>query len=270
MDELTVSNELLSDPERLDDRFRSAGYLFFRDVLDKSLVTELVKPLLRELQVEGIASEAAEPTSTGRPVEDMNEQRLHEVLAYDRLWHAPDTIHFFERLFHEPVWVFRQTQIRVMAPSKEVYDTPAHQDGGYIKGTEFRTFWTPLVDAPPEIGGLGLVPGSHLRGPRLHVACEDKISFTHRLNVGGVELEPEEAFATADYRVGDVVAFHPYMVHRSQPNRSADRLRLSMDVRVQPARSERGYVATHTAMEARENSRASAGWFPDTKVVTAE
>ena len=92
-------------------------------------------------------------------------------------------------------------------------DTPWHQDAGRLWGlsaTPTFQLWTSLDDAPPEAGGLQVVPGSH-RGGLV-------------TPLGGVI--PAEAAAGAvpvdvPARAGDVVLLHNLLWHRSGPNRTA-------------------------------------------------
>jgi 1-deoxypentalenic acid 11beta-hydroxylase len=198
----------------------------------------------------------------------MDEAALHEALDYDDLWSSATTTKLFETIFGEPIFVFKQTQLRVMVPAAERYQTPPHQDAAYIGPThEFRTCWVPLRDAPKDLGGVTLARRSHTKGVRPHELQDFYESFTQGLKTAGVHLEPEEDhWVSADYRLGDVVVFSPYMVHRSAPNLTSDGVRVSMDTRVQPARSERGYVSLHTAMEIRDEVRAKNDWYPETSV----
>ena len=86
------------------------------------------------------------------------------------------------------------------------------------------TVWIPLGECPPALGGLALLPGSHLRGLLPH-------------GEGGIEEELAAGWVSAHYRPGDVLIFHGRTVHRALENRVAGALRLSADFRFVPARA---------------------------------
>jgi 1-deoxypentalenic acid 11beta-hydroxylase len=258
-----AANDRYGDHDALQEFFEREGYLFFKGILDREQLSPVAQRATAELQRQGLLT--SEGKWSGAAIETMDEPRLHEVMRYDEFWNSAPTIEFFEKVFGTEVYVFAQTQTRVMIPAVERYQTPPHQDGAYISSDAgFRTCWVPLCDAPVEMGGLTIAQRSHVKGLRTHVTDDFYESFTQGLKTAGVRLEPdEEQWLTADYELGDVVIFHPFMVHRSAPNVSADGVRISMDTRVQPAASERGYVATHTAMEIRDEIRSKQGWYQE-------
>jgi ectoine hydroxylase-related dioxygenase (phytanoyl-CoA dioxygenase family) len=102
--------------------------------------------------------------------------------------------------------------------------TQPHQDAHYVRMMgDFWTAWAPLGDCPRSLGGLALLAGSHRDGLYDHsgVGIVD----------GGVEVAGDRVWSTTDYRCGDAVVFQCHTLHRSLPNRSGDRLRLSADYR---------------------------------------
>ena len=48
---------------------------------------------------------------------------------------------------------------------------------------------------------------------------------------GGVPVADDVVWSVADLSCGDAILFRPHTLHRSLPNRSGDRLRLSADFR---------------------------------------
>jgi len=83
---------------------------------------------------------------------------------------------------------------------------------------DMLTTWLPLMDIPAQLGGLAVLPGSHL-GPPLRPR---------------LLRADEPGWATTDYRPGDVLVFHCLTSHAALPNH-ADRLRISADFRWQAA-----------------------------------
>jgi len=97
----------------------------------------------------------------------------------------------------------------------------------------------PLGDCPEELGGLAVVPGSHLGGPRKAFRAE---------GAGGhaVPVESDEAWVGGPMKAGDVLVFHSLTVHQGRDNQT-DRIRLSADFRYQPADDQvaRASLAPH-------------------------
>ena len=93
-----------------------------------------------------------------------------------------------------------------------------HQDFAVTGVQDMLTTWLPLMDIVPELGGLAVLPGSHL-GPPLRP-----------------RLLPadEKGWATTEFRPGDVLLFHCLTAHAALPNH-ADRVRISADFRWQAA-----------------------------------
>jgi ectoine hydroxylase-related dioxygenase (phytanoyl-CoA dioxygenase family) len=125
------------------------------------------------------------------------------------------------------------------------------------RGTcELYTAWTPMGDAPLELGGLMILEHSH-RHQRLHetycrrdvdVVCTNRPApnpdarFVPRGNNGRISSNPAQLRRTLggrwlveEFRAGDVVIFRTDLVHGGLDNRSGNRLRLSTDTRYQSA-----------------------------------
>jgi ectoine hydroxylase-related dioxygenase (phytanoyl-CoA dioxygenase family) len=113
--------------------------------------------------------------------------------------------------------------VRVFSPHPDMA-TPPHQDAHYVRTLgEFRTVWLPLGDCPRALGPLALLAGSHRGGLHAH-AGEGAADAC-------VAVSADAVWSTADFRCGDAALFGPYTVHRTLPNESGDRLRLSADFR---------------------------------------
>ena len=93
-----------------------------------------------------------------------------------------------------------------------------HQDFAVTGVQDMLTTWLPLMDIPAPLGGLAVLPGSHLGPPmRPQLLRAD-----------------QPRWATTDFRPGDVLLFHCLTSHAALPNH-ADVLRISADVRWQAA-----------------------------------
>lgn len=107
------------------------------------------------------------------------------------------------------------------------------------------------MDVPVSLGGLAVIEGSH-RLPGFRKIRETYCEYdTQRTGVvedapeqdGWLSSDPAELlrfdraarWVTSDFSAGDVVVFPMKLLHGSVTNRSASTLRLSCDVRFQPA-----------------------------------
>jgi len=73
-------------------------------------------------------------------------------------------------------------------------------------------------------------------------------AYRGRKRLGIADTAIEGPWLTASYRAGDALVFDCRTVHRALPNRS-ERVRLSLDVRAQPATTERSWDSLRTVPE---------------------
>ena len=112
---------------------------------------------------------------------------------------------------------------RVGFPDTPDWTTPPHQDRSYLHCPErVWTVWVPLVDCPRNLGPLAVLHGSHKRGLQAHQHSGPRGQALGTL--------PGD-WRSADFSVGDVCLFEDQTIHRALPNRTTDRLRLSVDFR---------------------------------------
>src|SRR5262245_45005636 len=239
MHPLENSASPLLDGPALAARMERDGYLYLPGLLPAAVVAEVQR------DVAGIARDAgwlradaplADAVADPRGFCVDPEPRYLEVLrrinrleSYHALKHHPALLTFFERMLGAPVFPHPRVLMRNIFPVQPEFTTKAHQDYPNVQGTtEVFTAWTPLIDCPPEVGGLQVARGSH----RLGV-----LEFGIGNGAGGIEiLDPLEGRWTGGpMRVGDVLVFHSLMVHKGIENRS-DRLRMSIDCRFQRVR----------------------------------
>ena len=74
-------------------------------------------------------------------------------------------------------------------------------------------------------------------------------------------MDPQAQWMTADYAAGDVVVFSMKTAHMSTSNTTAETLRLSADVRWQPASDviDERYVGTEAEMAVKQAQRKRGG-----------
>ena len=117
-----------------------------------------------------------------------------------------------------------------MLPSEALKVTPPHQDYLHIQGSaDTWTCWAPMGDVPRSLGGLSILEGSKNAG---------LLGVTAAEGAGGLETilcNLGYEWAEGDYEAGDMIVFHSLTVHKALPNRHPGRVRLSLDLRYQPA-----------------------------------
>jgi hypothetical protein len=242
------STTLLEDPEALRDRAQKDGYLFFKGLFPRELILEVRRQLLTILDANGLldrshpllsgaanqaavdslSEEEANWNGVGVPLHIYKEvQRLE---AFHGLAHEAKLLSIFTTLFGERAIAHPRNIGRLMLPHKMAYPTPSHQDFIHIQGSyETWTTWVPLGDVPGTLGGLTILEGSHRAG---------LLGVTANSGAGGLEsilcgLGYE--WAGGDYEAGDVIAFNSLTVHKALRNQTPGRIRLSCDLRFQPA-----------------------------------
>ncbi|MEU5578852.1 1-deoxypentalenic acid 11-beta-hydroxylase [Streptomyces huasconensis] len=241
---------LLDDREALDRFYEEHGYLYLRDALDRELVRTAAEQMLQGLIALGHAAPGTTlDTLAIDSFEAVDEVAMHEYVKYDELWNHPTTVKLWEQVFGEPVFVFKSTTIRyyptAAGSAEPSFLTPLHQDGFYIgPNKDFRTAWIPLLPTSHAIGGVAIADGSHKRGPREHVITENFRRFGHPVRgIPAEEFGADEQLLFSPMEPGDVLLFHAFTCHKSIPNVSVDPagMRMSMDTRIQPASSHRGF-----------------------------
>ena len=236
-------NALLNDPQALRQQMADDGFLFFRGLLPADEIVALRRNILQicdnhgwiapgaEL-MDGIAdpsADAMEPfCGVGVPPEAYGDVQCLE--SFHRLAHNPRLVAMLGQLFDETVLVHALKIARLMIPAKGNAPTPAHQDHIFIQGTKtVYTCWMPLGDCPRELGGLSVLRGSHKLGV-LPVRAAEGAGGRHVI----LDSDVDQEWFQSDFNVGDVLVFHSLTVHKSIPNLTENRVRLSVDYRYQP------------------------------------
>jgi hypothetical protein len=246
--ELVDSTDLLDDAVALRERGHIDGYLFFRNLLPRRDVMRVRRDLLKTLNerswldprtplLDGVINDDEinrVPESELRVDIGISEEgyvAVQKVASMHRLPHHPRLLSLFENLFGEPVFVHPRHIIRVSTSHRALRPTPPHQDFPLIQGSQNTwTVWGPLGDTPLSIGPLSVLRGSHRKG----------VIPLGQLGTGGFDMglelcESETDWLSADFRAGDILTFPSLTIHRAMTATRRDLVRLSMDVRLQPA-----------------------------------
>jgi hypothetical protein len=241
----TDSTDLLDSPEALRQRADEDGFLFFKQFLPKEPVLELRRQVLNVVAkygwlrtdgdlMDGLcdmdAVRASDATLRSMGVTMDAYREIQQLELFHALPHHPKLIGLYEKIFGGEVLPHPRHIARVLLPAPSLAATPPHQDYIYIQGThQFWTCWFPLGDCPIELGGLSVLRGSHK---------EDVLEVHRAAGAGGFEsiiCSREYDWLQDHYEAGDIITFPSHMVHKGLKNQLGDRIRLSCDLRYQPA-----------------------------------
>ncbi len=233
---------LAEDVEALRRKMDEDGFGLFRGLIPRDEVLELRRLILRMFEARGWILPGTDPEEgivdpsidevesyASNGADKRAYQDVYRMKEFHQLAHHPAIVGLCEKIFGESVFVHPRNIARLMAPHREAAPTPPHQDYIYIQGTRTTyTCWLPLGDCPRELGGLSLMRGTH----KLDILpVRDAAGAGHRTVVLD---EVDHDWVEGDLAAGDAILFHSHTVHRSLPNLTRDRVRLSCDYRYQP------------------------------------
>jgi len=118
------------------------------------------------------------------------------------------------------------TGVRMDHPGEHAYLSPWHQEYPYnLTSDNAVTLWMPLVDVDEVNGCLLLAPGSQRLGAlpvRVRDALNERRNANETMEIDGLEsVLARHATLSVPAAAGDALVFHTFLLHRSQPNRSA-------------------------------------------------
>jgi ectoine hydroxylase-related dioxygenase (phytanoyl-CoA dioxygenase family) len=240
MRELRPSNDLLGDAIALRRQLDDEGYVFLRDVLDTDLVANVKAGVMAWFASHDLLTVAdGEPVWTGRDFTALggDPRELFETGLCETLALSPDMRRVYEQVLGEPVFVLPlgHYQFRSRSNSRA---WRVHQDGPFSPGLDYVVFWVPLMEIPEELGGVTIAPHVHKRGS----LYPDHAPATTTLPAATIA---GDSWYRADYRPGDVLVFGLLTPHCGLENET-DRVRLSIDIRVQPSSSPRALIGVVT------------------------
>jgi Phytanoyl-CoA dioxygenase (PhyH) len=263
MRELADSSADRADPGELRTRLAADGYLFVRGLLPAPDVLTARDRVVARLAEGGWTDAAGHPVAPRRALNVRDQLADPAVRAaivargLNRLPYLGPLRQLVRGLLGPGAFSYPVKVLRVVYPERPRAATLGryiHQDYANSGVQDMLTTWLPLMEIPVRVGGLAVLPGSHLGPP-----------VRPRL------VRPDEpGWATADFRPGDVLLFHCMTAHAALPNRSEE-MRLSTDCRWQrpdqPAPAEMVLGAARTAAGIRIElfSRMFAGepwWEP--------
>jgi hypothetical protein len=249
MKELQTSNHLLGDSEALGEAIRNEGYVFFRDVIDPTPVEHVKRGVMAWFESQGVVEVVDdEPRFVGGDPGEFGEHppSLYDTHLWEWLAFRPELQRFQRRLFGENAHVLPMGEYQFTWPGRPDCLSRVHQDGPYNPGVDFVVEWIPLMPVPEDLGGLAIVPTAQSCGS-LQPSFADTPD-SPLIPFIPFDSFPEGSWHRSDYEPGDVLVFGPFTPHCGLPNQ-ADRLRLSVDLRVQPVSSKRPCTGVVLAAE---------------------
>jgi ectoine hydroxylase-related dioxygenase (phytanoyl-CoA dioxygenase family) len=230
--------------ERLRARAKEDGYLFFRQLLPPADVLRLRADMLAVVERHGWLENTGDDRVAVHVLEQVPESAMRTDIgvthvAYDdiqklesfhRLPHHPRLVSLFQTLFGREVLVHPRHIARLVTPHPAMVPTPLHQDFPLIQGTtDTWTCWLPIGDCPRDMGGLAVLRGSHRAGYMPVQPAQGAGAIAAQTCPGDGE------WVEGDYAAGDVLIFTCFTAHKALRCQFPDRIRLSLDVRYQPA-----------------------------------
>lgn len=237
---LTDSTSLIGNLPALRQRWADEGVLYLRGVMDADLIAWAREKFRAALVAEKLIDPAreaplwtGEPPQTRRPCDALGTSVWHEIVKQPALNAVLRDV--FDA---DPIWIPIAAH-RSGMPSGAVAEgtdifAGRHQDGYYNEGIQFAICWMPMRDITLDTGSFAVAPGTHRRGV-LHSEEHD-----NGIPPGVIA---DEAWRSADFRVGDVLIFHYLTAHATLPNPSNE-IRMSLDVRAIPAWAPQPVVGT--------------------------
>ncbi len=193
-------------------------------------------------------------SAVGRPFGGAELQAVMQSAEVLRVIESEELFTVFGRIFGEASSTLDMKWLRAMSPEPKGAEPRGgfHMDNIFMgRGSDrLTTAWVPFEDIPIELGGLVALQGSsHLPGfQRLRETygmidvdrCDIRGAGPGGDPLALASLDPAARWVTSDYKAGDVVIFSMHTLHGGIRNESATRqLRLSADLRFQPARERR-------------------------------
>ncbi|GCE24008.1 phytanoyl-CoA dioxygenase family protein [Dictyobacter kobayashii] len=245
--------------EQLRQRYRAAGYLWLKGILNRETVLTFRRRVFEAMQVSGLLakdSDSEEGIYAGwiehKELAHKIFMEVHRWPEYEAFCTAPEIVRFYEAFLGGEIYLHKRKLIRYNVPG-DARSTGAHYDLVYLRGGTDRlcSSWIPLGDTPVELGGLTYLEGSDALGRKMEAEFalknadlppEERISaFNKNMREGWLTNNlPELAerinsrWLIADYEIGDMVIHSPYMIHAATVNYDPHGcIRLSTDIRYQ-------------------------------------
>ncbi len=282
MARLQDSSKHLEDPAKLNEILSERGYVFLRAALGRRKILAVSNDIIDVLKAYGFVPPGASEALWSGKVPSGNELSLGYGGAVKKINSLPSIrelilrggqVSLLKKLLGGEIysWVEnRDRGIRIMLPGRLSYSnvggvkgttvTPAHQDNYFFRTPNYVTTWIPLMDIDEAVGGLAIAEGSQRNGyyqhwyrgaeylgvPENKEEARSWSTSEGRPATGEVKAERFSwTWLNTDYQAGDLLMFHPMMLHRGLENTST-KIRLSADIRYQRRGTPTIWRARHT------------------------
>lgn len=237
-----------SDPDEdtaaLRSRLSEDGYLALRGVAPADLALQVRRAIFELCLEAGWLDPNADILegrwsggdvhTEGEPTHMEIYKQVVQLASFNAFPQQPVFIDLMSRLLGETAFNHNLRIARIIFPHNTAQSTTAHQDHRYIPGTaEVLTIWTPLGDCPVDLGVLAVLRGSNRLGLLEHTRHAGKKAASMGVRKEQWAGETDLQWVAGDMKLGDVIIFHSETIHKALPNRTDDRMRLSLDNRYQ-------------------------------------
>jgi len=210
------------------DEFNSQGYLLLKNFISHQGIEEIITSITQvfEQALDNIDVDYSNLSL------DQKYQLLHrqnpdlKSRCYDLLGHLeplyrqllqPCLQQLGQTLFNSPLLLDGMT-VRIGERQNQRI-LPMHQDFGHLSKINLNV-WCALTTCGQRNGGLSVIPKSHLLGrvPHTHYDTEEGYQYHGVLE----EFVTDQKQITLEMSPGDVLVFHPYLIHGSVENKTDD------------------------------------------------
>ncbi|MGO2749676.1 MAG: phytanoyl-CoA dioxygenase family protein [Pseudoclavibacter sp.] len=207
---------------KLRENLATDGYLFFRDLLPRTIMSTVASELRERFNRGGWIRDDGSARSRAAVADQGSDETYQWAVKSESFHRVPYIVELREivrKLYGQPCFPYPSKVLRATPPAAWATESGryAHRDYAYWGIDDMLTTWVPLMDIPRELGGLAVRTGSHREGP---------------VPLEVLKLD-DPGWATVDYHLGDVLIFHCLTSHAALPNATSS-LRISGDYRWQP------------------------------------
>ena len=220
-----------------EEKYDEDGYVIFRNSLNTKKIENLRSKTFEVVNRFSLSGESISETIVRLDKED-RPSLFQLALTLEKSYEFSDICLDFEEIM---TTLYPGKRNFFMAQNLAQFGLPRdsritfdwHQESVYLKDfDDFATFWFTPFDTTEETRGMSLLRGSHKLGKLNYDAF--KLSKEHLLQhvpKNKKELEKQFEEVPVETVPGDMIVFHPSLIHKSGHNQS-NKVRISFAVRI--------------------------------------